>query len=149
MQYAESLIDKAIESCGSAAELARKMGIDRAEVTKLKQGKRPLSPELAAELADIAGDDAREAAIHAIIERNAEGRKGHLLREILGKALAAGVVGMWVFSYNGDSISATEKIANKLDSLYIVSSRFINWFRGVLMRCMGDFTGVNRALAFG
>lgn len=35
MQYAESLIDKAIESCGSAAELARKMGIDRAEVTKL------------------------------------------------------------------------------------------------------------------
>jgi transcriptional regulator with XRE-family HTH domain len=123
MQYAESLIDKAIESCGSAAELARKMGIDRAEVTKLKQGKRPLSPELAAELADIAGDDAREAAIHAIIERNAEGRKGHLLREILGKALAAGVVGMWVFSYNGDSIYATEKIATKLDSLYIVSSQ--------------------------
>ena len=149
MQYAESLIDKAIESCGSAAELARKMGIDRAEVTKLKQGKRPLSPELAAELADIAGDDAREAAIHAIIERNAEGRKGHLLREILGKALAAGVAGMLVFFYSGDSISATKKIARTVDSLYIVSSRFINWFRGVLMRCMGDFTGVNRALAFG
>ncbi|EKD97194.1 MAG: hypothetical protein ACD_23C01020G0005 [uncultured bacterium] len=123
MLYAESLIDKAINSCGSAAELARKMGIDRAEVTKLKQGKRPLSPELAAELADIAGDDAREAAIHAIIERNADGRKGHLLREILGKALAAGAVGMLVISYNGDSISATEKIATKLDSLYIVSSR--------------------------
>lgn len=149
MQYAESLIDKAINSCGSAAELARKMGIDRAEVTKLKQGKRPLSPELAAELADIAGDDAREAAIHAIIERNADGRKGHLLREILGKALAAGAVGMLVISYNGDSISATEKIANKLDSLYIVSSRFNNWFRGVLMRCMGDCTDVHRALAFG
>ena len=33
--------------------------------------------------------------------------------------------------------------------IYIVSSRFNNWFRGVLMRCMGDFTGVNRALAFG
>ena len=33
--------------------------------------------------------------------------------------------------------------------IYIVSSRFINWFRGVLMRFMGDFTGVNRALAFG
>ena len=128
MQYAESLIDKAIESCGSAAELARKMGIDRAEVTKLKQGKRPLSPELAAELADIAGDDAREAAIHAIIERNAEGRKGHLLREILGKALAAGVAGMWVFFYSGDSISATKTIARTLDSLYIVSSRRI-WRR--------------------
>ena len=149
MQYAESLIDKAIESCGSAAELARKMGIDRAEVTKLKQGKRPLSPELAAELADIAGDDAREAAIHAIIERNAEGRKGHLLREILGKALAAGVAGMLVFFYSGDSISATKTIARTVDSLYVVSSRLINWFRGVLMRCMGDFTGVNRALAFG
>lgn len=109
MQYAETLIDKAIESCGSAAELARRMGIDRAEITKLRQGKRPLSPELAAELADIAGDDAREAAIHAIIERNADGRKGHLLREILGKAVAVGVGGLLVFSYSDGSNSIMEQ----------------------------------------
>ena len=128
MQYAESLIDKAIESCGSAAELARKMGIDRAEVTKLKQGKRPLSPELAAELADIAGDDAREAAIEAIIESAKGTRRESVLREILGKALAAGVAGMLVFFYSSDSISTTKMIARTVDSLYIVSSRVL-WRR--------------------
>jgi len=87
------------------------MGVDRAEITKLRQGKRPLSPELAAEIADIAGDDARQAVIDAIIERNRDSRKGHLLKEILGKAVAAGVAAMCLISYSGDSISATEKIA--------------------------------------
>ena len=111
MQSVAALIDKAIEMCGSASELARRMGIDRAEITKLRQGKRPMSPELAAEIADLAGEDARQAVIDAIIARNAEGRKGQLLREILGKALAAGVAAMLVFSYNKDSISATEPIA--------------------------------------
>ena len=149
MEYAKTLIDKASKVCGSDKALAERMGIYAADISHLRAGKRPLSPELAAELADIAGEDAREAAIAAIIMRNENNRKGAVLREILGKALAAGVVGMSVFSYNGDLISATEKIANKLDSLYIVSSRLINWFRGVLMRCMGDCTGVHRALAFG
>lgn len=134
MQYAETLIDKAIESCGSAAELARRMGIDRAEITKLRQGKRPLSPELAAELADIAGDDAREAAIHAIIERNAEGRKGHLLREILGKAIAAGVAGLLVFSYSGGSISATETIAAKADTTLNPIHRIYSLIRRTAVR---------------
>lgn len=153
MQYAELLIDKAIETCGSAAELARKMGIDRAEVTKLRQGKRPLSPELAAELADIAGDDAREAAIHAIIDRNADGRKGNLLREILGKATAAGVAGLLAISYRDGSICAMETIAKNdltiYDSIHRIYCIVRSWFRGVLMRCMGDCTDVHRALASG
>lgn len=131
MQYAESLIDKAVNSCGSAAELARKMGIDRAEVTKLRQGKRPLSPELAAELADIAGDDAREAAIHAIIDRNADGRKGHLLREILGKARAGGGAAVSDISYNEGSISAMEKIAKKADSGYPAIHRIYSMLQRV------------------
>ncbi|WP_146187888.1 helix-turn-helix domain-containing protein [Acidovorax sp. CF316] len=108
MPYAVTLIDKAIHSCGSAAELARKMGIDRAEISKLHKGTRPLSPELAAELADIAGEDAREAAIAAIIERNADGRKGHLLKEILGKVLAAGEGGVLDSSYSGALISGSK-----------------------------------------
>lgn len=112
MKYAQLLIDKASKMCGSDKALAERMGIYPADVSHLRAGKRPLSPELAAELADIAGEDAREAAIHAIIERNAAGRKGHLLREILGKAVAAGVAAMLVFSYSGDSMSATKPIAN-------------------------------------
>ena len=149
MESVKPLIDRASEMCGGDSALAEKMGIPRQNVYLMRTGKRPISPATAAELADIAGDDAREAAIEAIIESAKGTRRESVLREILGKALAAGVAGMLVFSYSGDSISATEKIARTVDSLYIVSSRFINWFRCVLMRCMGDFTGVNRALAFG
>lgn len=111
MKIAETLIDKASKVCGSDAALARRMGIYPADVSNLRAGKRPLSPELAAEIADVAGEDARQAVIDAIIERNAAGRKGALLKEILGKAIAAGVAAMLVFSYNKDSISATEPIA--------------------------------------
>lgn len=128
MQEKKTLIDKASEICGGDAALSRRMGISRALVSLMRSGDRKITPETAAELADIAGDDAREAAISALLE-NAKGtRREGVLREILGKALAAGVAGMLVFSYNGDSIFATEKIANKLDSLYIVSSRRI-WRR--------------------
>lgn len=128
MQDKKTLIDKASEICGGDAALARRMGISRALVSLMRSGDRKITPETAAELADIAGDDAREAAISALLE-NAKGtRRESVLREILGKALAAGVAGMLVFFYSGDSISATEKIANKLDSLYIVSSRVL-WRR--------------------
>lgn len=128
MKYVKPLIDRASEMCGGDSALAEKMGIPRQNVYLMRTGKRPISPATAAELADIAGDDAREAAIEAIIESAKGTRRESVLREILGKALAAGVAGMLVFSYSGDSISATEKIANKLDSLYIVSSRRI-WRR--------------------
>lgn len=126
MLLAETLIDKAVEKCGSSAELARRMGIDRAEITKLRKGTRPLSPELAAEIADIAGQDAREAAIAAVIERSKGTRKEGAMREILGKALAAGVVGMSLISYSGDSTSTTEPTANgnsplTLDTLFKIS----------------------------
>ena len=123
MEYAKTLIDKASKVCGSDKALAERMGIYAADISHLRAGKRPLSPELAAELADIAGEDAREAAIEAIIESAKGTRRESVLREILGKALAAGVAGMWVFSYNGDSIFATEKIARTVDSLYIVSNQ--------------------------
>lgn len=111
MTVAQSLIDKAIEICGSAAEVARKLGIDRAEITRLKKGQRPLSPELAAEIADIAGEDARQAVIDAVIERNADSRKGPLLRDILGKAQAAGGAAVCHISYSEGSQNAMETIA--------------------------------------
>ena len=128
MQDKKTLIDKASEICGGDAALARRMGISRALVSLMRSGDRKITPETAAELADIAGDDAREAAIEAIIESAKGTRRESVLREILGKALAAGVAGMLVFFYSGDSISATKKIARTVDSLYIVSIRRI-WRR--------------------
>jgi transcriptional regulator with XRE-family HTH domain len=122
MQYVEPLIDRAAKVCGSDDALAKRLGTARPNISLMRAGKRAISPETAAELADIAGEDAREAAIAAIIEGAKGTRRESVLRDILGKGLAAGVVGMLVFSYSSDAISATEKIARKIDSLYIVSS---------------------------
>jgi DNA-binding transcriptional regulator YdaS (Cro superfamily) len=123
MEYVKALIDKAAKVCGSDQALADKLGIARPNISLMRAGKRQVSPATAAELADIAGEDARQAAIDAVIE-NAKGtRREGVLREILGKALAAGVAGMLVFFYSGESISATKKIARTIDSLYIVSNQ--------------------------
>lgn len=112
MKLASTLIDKAIEMCGSAAELARMIDVYPADISRLRAGKRPLSPEIAAEIADVAGMDARQAAIDAIIERNAANRKGALLADILGKGQPVGAAAMLGISYNGDSIVDTAIIKN-------------------------------------
>lgn len=111
MQSAQSLIDKASEVCGGDAALARRMGISKALISLMRSGERGITPGTAAELADIAGDDAREAVISAVIESAKGTRKESVLREILGKAVAAGVAGLLVYSYSGDSISATKTLA--------------------------------------
>ncbi len=111
MQSVRDLIDKASKVCGSDTALAERMGIERPNLSLMRSGKRAISPATAAELADIAGEDAREAAIAAVIESAKGTRREGVVREILGKAIAAGVAGLLVFSYSGDSISATESIA--------------------------------------
>ena len=112
MFLAQTLIDRAVKMCGSSAELAKRLEIYPADITNLKKGKRPLSPEIAAEIADIAGMDARQAAIDAIIERNAANRKGQRLADILGKAQAVGAAAMLGISYSGDSTIDTATIKN-------------------------------------
>lgn len=110
MKLGKTLIDKAIKNCGSSAELARKLEMYPADISNLRSGKRALSPEIAAEIAEIAGEDARQAVIDAIIERNMANKKGPILSAILGKALAVGVVAMLGFSYNNASIAGTAPI---------------------------------------
>ena len=121
MQSVKALIDKASTVCGSDSKLAERMGVHRVVIAEMKAGKRAISPATAAELADIAGEDARQACIDAVIESAKGTRREGALREILGKALAAGVAGMLVFSYSDVSISATKTIAENVDRLYIVS----------------------------
>lgn len=105
------------------------MGVQRSEVTELKTGKRPLSPELAAELADIAGEDARQAVIDAVIERSQGTRKGQVLREILGKGLHAGAGVTLLLSYSSDSLWHTVSrttVTILVDALRIVSFRTLS-----------------------
>lgn len=111
MQYQKTLIDKAAKICGSDAELCRRAQISPALLSLMRSGKRAMTPVTAAVLADIAGENAREVALDAVIESAKGTRLESAIREILGKALVAGVAGMLVFSYSADSHAATDSIA--------------------------------------
>lgn len=131
---AKTLIDNAAKMCGSEAELARRIGTSPAALSHLKHGNREMSPETAALLADIAHMDAREAVIQAVIERNKTGPKAEQIREILGKALAAGVAAVLVFSYADLQIFAMESAASELTILHIVSSSLLALMMGHALR---------------
>lgn len=128
----KTLIDKASQVCGGDAKLARRMGVAQSVISDMRHRGRSITPVTAAELADIAGEDAREAAIAAVIESTKGTRREGAMREILGKALAVGVAGMLVFSYSDGSnccMEKTMKSETKVNKLYIVSTirRFLRW----------------------
>lgn len=114
-----ALIDKAREKCHSDAELARRLGVSKALLSMMRKRQREVTPDIAALLADIAGEDARQAVVDAVIERAAGTERGLMLREILGKALRAGAAGALAISYSVPLMNAMETIVNRL---YIVSS---------------------------
>lgn len=122
MTQGKTLIAKAAEVCGSEAELARRIGTSRQALSSMKHGTREISPETAALLADVAKLDPHQAIIDAVIERNKTGEKAAKLREILGKALVAGVAIPLVFSYGEPLTGAMEAIAADLTILHIVLS---------------------------
>lgn len=134
MQSVRDLIDKASKVCGSDTALAERMGIERPNLSLMRSGKRAISPATAAELADIAGEDAREAAIAAVIESAKGTRREGVVREILGKAIAAGVAGLLVFSYSGDSISATKTLAKNDASVNDSIHRIYSMIRRAAVR---------------
>lgn len=120
MKLAQTLIDNAVKMCESESDLARRLGMFPQDIHQLKTGKRVLSPEVATKLADIAGIDPRQAAIDALIERDLRNPAGGRVAEILGKALAAGVVATLVFVCSGLFSGATKSEAAQLTVRYIV-----------------------------
>jgi transcriptional regulator with XRE-family HTH domain len=123
MKQVFTLLDSASTICGGDAKLAERLGVAHTVVSDMRHSRRTITPETAAELADIAHVDPLQAMADAVIERNRGTRRESVLREILGKALAGGAVVLLSFSYSGDSISATRsKTSNtvQLPFVYIV-----------------------------
>ncbi len=110
MKQVELLLDKASKMCGSDKALAQRLNITPPDVCQMRSGKRTITPETAAELADIARVDPFQALADAVIERNVGTRREDVLREILGKGLHAIAAATLVFSYSGpwnDAMAAT------------------------------------------
>lgn len=124
MQEIKTLIDKASKVCGSDKHLAERMGIQPTVISMLRKD-RTITPETAAELAAIAGENPREAAISAIIERAKGSRRGEVLKAILGKAtMGIGVVTLLV-------LSGPDASASRLPTFHDV---YIELLRGVRAR---------------
>ena len=124
MESVKTLIFKASEVCGSDSALAERMGTARQNVYLMKEGKRPISPATAAELADIAGVDVDYAMKLAVLESVKGTRREAKLREILGKGLAAGAVAMLATSYSSAANASLEneaQLSRGLNNVYIVS----------------------------
>lgn len=135
MQKIKTLIDKASKVCGSDTALACRMGVKVQVISMLRHG-RTITPETAAELADIAGESVKLAVYQAMIERAKGTRREGALREILGKSLLAGVTAMLLFSYTPEVKAATanaKKLAEVLTN-YTSWNMALRWFRQLFSR---------------
>lgn len=131
MKYVKALIDKAGKNAGSFYKLAQVTGLHEQNISAIRAGRRTLPLDVVPELAELAGEDVDEAIHQVMIEQTRDPERRERLTEILGKAVAAGVAAMLVFSYSGDSNSSTltnAKSNNKLNLLYIVEC-VRAWFR--------------------
>ena len=88
MSQLNLLIEKAASIAGSEYKLAQMLGMQQPTITAWKTGKRPCSAPDRAALADVAGENAAEAAVEAVIEGiNLDTPKGQRAKEALMRAL--------------------------------------------------------------
>lgn len=87
-------IDKAAKVCGSDRALARAMGVPEHHPHEWKTGKRPMSGESAALMADVLeldGEDARRLVAIAIVENPKNASRAERLKRALFACWVAGV----------------------------------------------------------
>lgn len=126
MEYGIALLDKAAKLCGSDEALAKRLGTSRPNISLMRAGKRAISPVTAAELADIAHEDVTHAVNMAMLESVKGTPKEGRMRDILGKALAAGAVAMLATGCNAAPNAYTNKLSSletDVTKLYIVSTK--------------------------
>lgn len=94
MEYGKTLIDKAGKVCGSFYKLSKELGASESNISSVRAGRRALPLEWVPVLAEITGEDPREALARAMAERLPEGSRA---RAILGGVTAAGGAVMLLF----------------------------------------------------
>lgn len=87
MNVAKTLIDKASEKLGSQAELARKLGVHRAQITNWKNGNDKCQPADLAAIAYLAGYNAINVLAAATLSEHEGTEKGRVLEAAMGKQI--------------------------------------------------------------
>lgn len=139
MEYGKTLIDKAGQMCGSFYKLSQTTGWSEGNISKVRAGKRPMPPEWAPVLAELTGEDPREALARVVAEQAPEGSR---VRAILGGSRAAGAAAMLLFFVCLGWLAPSTGYAGeamRVNTLYIVEGR------GVLFRCCAALLRLFRA----
>lgn len=83
MNLVETLLDKAAIKAGSFYAVSKATGVPESTLSKIKSGKLGMSPAVAVLVADVAGEDAREASLQAIIANEKDESKRERLAQLL------------------------------------------------------------------
>lgn len=122
MEFPRELMDRAKKKLGTYAEVARQMDVSEQTLKRIRNGRCPMSAHIAIGLAEISGDDPKEAALkvmalHAISDRQKAvwQRLGYLPAIILAATLA--------FAHAPNSYALSSGyIEHVNDDLYIIRS---------------------------
>lgn len=87
MQKVKTLIDKAVQVCGTQTELALRLGLHKSQISGMKRGTLHIAPELAILIADIANQNVTDAALAAIIENTQGTDRGEKIQAIVGRSI--------------------------------------------------------------
>lgn len=116
MEYGISLLDKAAKICGSDYKLCKINGWPSSNMSNIRTGKRALPLEWVPVLAEIAGEEPREALARVMAERLPEGSRA---RAILGGVRAGGVVVLLLLCVSLATLLQSTAYA-RVNALYIV-----------------------------
>jgi hypothetical protein len=120
MTTMNALIDKAAKVCGSRYALAKAIGIDLANLQKMADGKRPVPPGIAALMAELTGDDPREAACYAVMLRAKDKGQREKLQRLFSRAGEVATLLLCIacgfLAWPADTWAASSQV----DSVYIV-----------------------------
>lgn len=124
-----SLIDKAVETCGSGAELARRIGVSKVTVHLMQSGKAPLSPEVAALCAEVIGADPYREAAKAMVEGCKDPKKAERLTRAFHLPRLTGGVAMLLISVISAVLCPNDASAKQVRSDLTVYTLWQLWYR--------------------
>lgn len=125
----EALIDEAVNLCGGGRALARRLGVPEHHPHEWRAGKRAVTPETAALLADVlslSGEDARELVALAVVENPKNAEKRERLRRALFACWVGGVA-LSLHAMMATPVQAAEVAVNRL---HIVAHRLLRLMGG-------------------
>jgi len=136
MDKLQSLIDKAVEVCGSREKVAEELGISRQQLHNIYTGKTPMADEHAGKLAMLTGVNIERALLAALMDRLSRSANGRAVLEALEKGFLAFAVAICGFFATGNDAHGTpigdRSSQTAIDLVHIVSSwlrRSRGWLR--------------------